>query len=205
MSFFEKLAKTSYDHIKDQAHFQNWCGTIAMVLSCLAFTGSIAFNKGVPSDQKKFLVSQELADGAVNVALFWIMTDKFKKWANKKIETGRVFPKEMKEKIEKVRVEVGEKATLKDMKPKFTAEELTKIDKFHSGFRNGVSLGGSLFAVSILTPIIRNVIASKFQEKAINREVKKQAVPITQQQRPTNIVKPLSVNPYPVSNAQMKI
>ena len=165
MTFFDKLAKISKNNISDQAHFQNWCGTIAMVLSCAAFTGSVALNKGIPSEQKEFLVSQELADGAINVALFWVMTDKFKKWADKKIVAGHIFPKEMKEKVEKVRALVGAKGSLKDMSAHFTADELTKIGKFHSGFKNGVSLVGSLFAASIITPIVRNIVASTFQKR----------------------------------------
>ena len=162
---FEKVVEFSKNHIHDQAKFQNWCGSIAMALSCAAFTGSVAINKGIPSEQKEFLVSQELADGVVNVALFWVMTDRFKKWADNKVLTGHVFPEEMKSKVEQIRKLVGEKAIFADMKKHFTPDEIKKISSLHSGFKNGISLLGSLAAASIITPLIRNVVASKFQNR----------------------------------------
>jgi len=163
--FVDKIIDQSQKHIKDQANFQNWTGTIAMALSCAAFTGSVALNKGIPSEQKEFLVSQELADGAVNVVLFWVLTDQAKKWADKTIAAGRVFPSELKAKAEQVRKTVGENATFNDMAKHFLPDEALNIKNFHSGFKNGVSLAGSLVAASILTPLIRNVVASQFQKK----------------------------------------
>lgn len=167
MNLFDKIVKLSQH--QDIAHFQNIGGAIAMGLSCLAFTGSVLFNDSIPSEQKKFLVPQELADGVINVSLFLFMTDSFKKGAEKAIENGEIFPKKFKEDIEKVKKQIGENANWEAIKKNLPTKMVDDIDHFHMGYKNTISLGGSLLAASIITPIVRNIVASKIQKKAISK------------------------------------
>lgn len=202
---FNKIVEFSHKNMNNQAHLQNICGSIAMALSCAAFTGSVFFNKGIPSEQKSFLVSQELADGAINVALFLVMTDKFKKLAENKIKAGKIFPKEMKEQVKLIRAKIGENANFETMKKSFCEKDLTKIADFHTGFKNSVSLGGSLLAASIVTPIIRNIVASNFQKKHLHNETSVVKA-VSPEQKPIKITKLLPVNSYSSgSQGQMKI
>lgn len=162
-SIFDSIVKFSQN--KNIGHIQNVCGTTAMLLSCMAFTGSVLFNKGIPKEQKEFLVSQELADGAINVSLFWFMTSKFNKWAIKQVNDGKIFPKNVKEEVLKIKSKLGEKAKLEDIKEVLSKEGLENVEHFEKSFPALVSLSGSLLAASIVTPIVRNIIASKFQNR----------------------------------------
>ncbi len=176
MNLWDRIINYSQKHIGNQANLQNICGTIATGLSCLCFTGSVLLNKRIPGEQKEFLVSQELADGAINVALFFVMTDRFKKGAEKLVKGGKIFPKTVKAEIEKIKKDLPENASWEDIKPKLSKEKVEEITKFHIGFKNTVSLAGSALAVSILTPIIRNIVASKFQKSNEGNIFEKKAV-----------------------------
>lgn len=202
MNLWDRIINYSQKHIANQAHLQNICGTIATGLSCLCFTGSVLLNKGIPGEQKEFLVSQELADGAINVTLFFVLTDRFKKGAEKLIAAGKIFPETVKkeietakEELEKIKKGSGENALWNDIKPKLSKQKIEEIDKFHKGFRNTVSLAGSLLAMSIITPIVRNIIASKIQKKhegsIFDKNTSLQSVkPVQNKPKVSNIDKP---------------
>lgn len=174
MSIFDKIVKFSQG--KDIGHIQNVCGSTAMALSCLAFTGSVLFNKGIPKEQKEFLVSQELADGVINVGLFWLLTSRFNKWAKDQVATCQRLPKDVKEDVLKAKKILGDDASLEKIKKEVSPKALEKIEHFEKSFPALISLSGSLLAASIVTPIVRNIIASKFQQRNNDEEPAKPAV-----------------------------
>lgn len=186
----ESIIKFSQKH--EIADIQNWGGTLATGFSALAFTGSVLLNKGIPGEQKEFLASQELADGAISVTLFWFMTDRFKKGAEKLIKEGKIFPKSAKEEVEKVKKELSENASWNEIKSKLSKQKIEEIDKFHLGFKNTISLSGTLLATCIITPIVRNIIASKIQKSSkgnvFDKNTSLQSIPKTQE-KPQNPVK----------------
>ena len=117
-------------------------GVIGWILSAAAQVGAIVTNDKISHKQKMYLIPQELADAAVNIVSFYLITQSFKSNVGKKtfdvLRDGKL-PKDL-------------------------------VDKFES-FRNGVDFTGttlgSILSCNIVTPIIRNEIATNKQKKHI--------------------------------------
>lgn len=82
----EKGAKFYFEH---PARFLQVAGVIGFATSCLCQAFTIVINKTIPAKEKKFLVPQELTDGAVNIGIFLAVTSPFRmradKWAKGKV------------------------------------------------------------------------------------------------------------------------
>jgi len=204
---FDKIIK--FAQTEDMGHVLNVTGTLGWALSCMAYTGAILFNKGIPSDQKKFLVPQELADGVINVSLFWLITSKFNKIGQKLVNEGKVLPNALKERVLEIRAKHGKDLPLETFEKHLKESgHIGKFREFQRSFPALISITGSVIAANIVTPIVRNFVASKFQKKHIHNDapVLRPKTVISQQQRPTNIVKPLNVSSYSTGvQGQMKI
>lgn len=149
---------------------QNVTGTLAWGVSSLAFTSAVLFNKNIPSDQKKFLVPQEIADGLVNVSLFWIFTKQANNMAKEYLKKGKVFPNAIKEEVTKIKEKAGKDLNLEAVEKQLSPEAQKHMGRFKKSFPMVVSLAGSVLAANIVTPIIRNIVASKIQERSIHKE-----------------------------------
>ena len=79
-----------------------FAGTLGWTLSSLAQVGAIVFNEKLTPKDRKFLIPQEIADGAVNVGLFFAITSLTHHLANNVIETGKIMFKEIKEPLQNV-------------------------------------------------------------------------------------------------------
>lgn len=201
---FEKLV--TYAKNNSTAHVLAVTGAWGWALSCAAYTGAIALNKEIPSEQKKFLIPHELADGAINVSLFWLLTSRAKKFGEGLIESGKVLPEKIEKEVGEIKAKLGKDALFKEVEKHLSKESLEKLDHFKGSFPVLVSITGSVIAANIVTPMVRNIVAAKFQKKSINKSSIQEKPADTQQQRPTNIVKPLSVSSYSAaSRGQMKI
>ena len=204
---FDQIIKSAQS--KDVGKTLAITGSIGWGLSCLAYTGAILFNKGIPSDQKKFLVPQEITDGVINVSLFWIFTNQFNKKAKAFVDEGKVLPKDLKERVLEIREKHGKDLPLETFEKHLKESgHIGKFKEFQRSFPALVSITGSVIAANIVTPIVRNFVASKFQKKHIRHDalVAQPKTVISQQQRPTNIVKPLNVSSYSTGvQGQMKI
>ncbi|MEI8377903.1 MAG: hypothetical protein WCF95_05125 [bacterium] len=202
---FDKIIKAAQS--KDVGKTLAVTGSIGWGLSCLAYTGALVFNKEIPSDQKKFLVPQELADGVINVGLFWIFTNEFNKKANKLVNEGKILPKALKDRVLEIRkMNSGNIPPLETFEKHLEkSNDIGKFMEFKRSFPALVSITGSIIAANIVTPLVRNIVASKFQQTHVHHDIPltQEKRVFSQQQRPTNIVKPLPVNSY--SNGQMKI
>jgi hypothetical protein len=162
---FEKIVKWSVASTEDKAKLQNITGAVAWGVSCLAYVGAIALNKNIPSDQKKFLIPQELTDGAINVGLFLAITSKAQKIATKQLEKGNIWPKDMKEEVSSIKKQIGENAKLGEVEKHLKPESVERLGKFKTTYPLLISIIGSAIASNIVTPIVRNIVASKIQDK----------------------------------------
>lgn len=142
-------------------------GVIGWVLSSLAQITAIIINDKIPAKQKMFLIPQEAADAAVNIASFYLITQSFQTIASKLVKTGKWLPKNVsdfikntpfKDKIGKLSFDV-----LRDVKN--LPENLTKNYKeFGDGIDLVATTVGSVLSCNIVTPIIRNQYASNRQK-----------------------------------------
>lgn len=165
---FDKIVKFSQQD--DLGHVLNVTGTIGWAASSAAFTGAVALNENIPREQKKFLIPQEIADGVVNCTLFWTCTrianNKAKQW----VKEGKIFPVAIKKEVQEVRKKLGSGANLSNIQEKLSPQASKRLNGFKSSFPALVSVGGSILAANIITPFIRNYIASKMQKHDFKKD-----------------------------------
>lgn len=146
-------------------------GVIGWILSSAAQVAAIIINDKIPKEQKMFLVPQEMADAAVNIASFYIITQSFKSVASKLVKTGKWLPGVVRDALDKSDVadKVGKKGfdILKD--GKLTTELADIYKKFDAGIDVIATTIGSILSCNIVTPIVRNEIAANRQKSGIAR------------------------------------
>lgn len=142
-------------------------GTAGWILSCAAQVFAILVNDKIPPEQKTFLIPQELADGAVNILSFYVLTSSVKNLASKAVLNGKIANKSIRNYLQKNKL--TDKVGKIDFDIKKTANYSEIKDEFTS-FKNGVdviaSTAGSVLSCNIVTPIIRNDYATKQQRVA---------------------------------------
>lgn len=191
-NIFKKMANSCYDKVinfsqtKDLGNLLMVTGAIGWAASSAAFTGAVALNEDIPKEQKRFLIPQEIADGVVNCTLFMGGTHFANQWAKKKIAKGELFPKGFEDVVEKARNAIGKdglkntldsndkvvKTVFEKIVDKVGETDLPKAEKlelFGKGFPALVSIVGSVLAANIITPIVRNRVASKIQDNYIQK------------------------------------
>lgn len=143
-------------------------GALGWILSSLAQISVILFDKKIPSEQKKFLIPQEMWDALTNIVSFVTITQSVKYLASKSVLTGKLSKPFIRDFVKKS----GKEAQM----GKFDFD-ITKLDNFASikdefrKFKNGIdvpaSILGGVISCNIVTPLIRNKIASSNQQQLI--------------------------------------
>ena len=148
-------------------------GTIGWGLSSLAQAGAVLLNPKLSKEQKSFLFPQELLDAAVNIGSFFLITQSTKKLISKMASTGKIAPQSVRKFLDKNKALYGDKVgklsldldeVLKN-EPKFPKES-------YYSYKNLVTtvgtVGASVLSSNIVTPIIRNSIASNVYKSYMN-------------------------------------
>ena len=161
-------------------------GAIGWILSSLAQISAIALNDNIPKKQKMFLIPQEMADAAVNIASFYTITQSFQSIGSKLVSTGRWLPKDTRTYLNKMGVKNVGSSTFDVLRDGMLSPKAkSKYIKFKSGIDIVVTTIGSIIASNIITPILRNNIAAKQQKYKLDK--------INQPYDNISIVKPNSV------------
>lgn len=161
------LLKKALDFIADQsvnntANVLIMASSLGWLASSLAQVVGILFNKNYTKEEKSFMIPQELADAAVNIGMFLLVTKSLKGLATKMVETGKLTPKS----ISKFLEEKGLSAMRGNFDFNLTAVEgfsahQGTYDAFKTGAEATASIVGGIISSNIITPILRNKIASK--------------------------------------------
>ena len=72
-------------------------GVLGWILSSLAQVGAVVFNDKISTKQKTFLIPQEIADAAVNILSFYVVTSSVKNLASKLVSTGKLSTKNIRQ------------------------------------------------------------------------------------------------------------
>lgn len=145
-------------------------GALGWAASSAAQITGIALNDKIDSSKKKFLIPQEFADAAGNIALYYLVTLSAKKLVESKFDDGSICAKSL---IDKIKQELESKKEEKDIfKNKLFVSALDALPESKKLFRihkNGASilatLAASVLSCNILTPYFRNFYGSRCQEK----------------------------------------
>ena len=143
-------------------------GTLGWILSSLAQVGAVVFNDKISPEQKSFLIPQEVADAAVNILSFYLVTNSMKNVGAKLVSTGKLRTRRIRNFLEKNELmgKVGKRDfNIADQ------ENFAHIADHYKAFKNGVdvvtSTIGSIISCNILTPVLRNEYASRRQKKTL--------------------------------------
>ncbi len=170
-NLFSKFKTTLYKNYgENPGNMLVHTGVLGWILSSLAQVSAVVFNDKIPKEQKSFLIPQEIADAAVNIISFYLITSSFKKLASKLVSTGKLTTKPIKEFLNK------NKVTDKIGNYDFNIENLPNFKDIkgeYKPFKNGIdviaSTIGSIISCNIITPVVRNQYASKKQKQALAR------------------------------------
>lgn len=178
-------------------------GVITWTLSSLAQIGAIVYNDKIPKEQKKFLIPQEIADGLLNIAAFYIVTKSLKDIAGKLVSTGKWSNQTIRNFVEesgnKIKMGAQKMGDFKTNLPK-TFEGNEEFYTAYEPFKNGIDMIattiGSVVSCNVVTPFIRNSIGAKQQKQSLAKEnVKKEQTPISA----------IKMNPVFLKNTSMKV
>ncbi len=128
----------------------------------------IALNKNYTKDQKKFMITQEAADCITNIGLYVAATKPLTALASHMVKTGKLAPKSIAEFLRTTnyasqRGKFGFDVT---QVPRFNAVGLGPVYNSFKGFTDAATATvGGIISSNILTPIVRNYIASHRQNK----------------------------------------
>jgi hypothetical protein len=151
-------------------------GVITWLTSSLGQIAAVIFNDKIPSEQKKFLIPQEIADGVINIIAFYAVTNSLKNIASKLANTGKWSTKAIREFVAKHPVQDGKAIKLGDMQTnlsktfKENKEFHKSFDMFKGGMEMMASTVGSVVSCNLVTPVIRNSWGAKEQKKSIKKE-----------------------------------
>ena len=145
---------------KDASKMLIYTGVAGWALSSLAQMGAILFNSKIPNEQKSFLLPQELADAAVNIGSFFLITLSAKKLAQKLFSTGKLAPKSVRTFLDKNKELYSKK--IGNILP---TEQYWAYKNFGTTL---ATVGAGVVASNVVTPILRNKMASNAQKKYIN-------------------------------------
>jgi len=143
-------------------------GVIGWALSSMAQVFAIALNDKISKEQKLFLVPQEIADAGVNILSFYLITQSFKSVALKLVNTGKWLPASVKNFLKDNNVkDVGKKSfdVLKHGNLNKTLE--SDFNEFRNGIDVIATTAGSIISCNLVTPVVRNEIASRRQKQSL--------------------------------------
>lgn len=158
-------SKVAFDAMNNKSDFLKKSGIAGIITTGVCQTAAVAVNKDVPTKEKKFMLPQEIADGAINLTIFWTLTalciaggrKMAKGWT--KENPSNIFGKTLKS--------LQESSSLKDIK----AFKDYDIEKIKDGYVNGlgtiIGMAGSIVANNFISPPIRNYAASLYQKDKI--------------------------------------
>lgn len=166
MSKFDRYLENLWNnYTKDLANILIVTGVTSWALSSAGQIVGLLANDKISNKEKTFLIPQEAFDAGVNIASFLLITTGIKKFANKLVTTGKLAPKSLRTYLES--------SPYKDSigKTSFNIErDLSGLASFaphkntYDGFKNivttGATIGGSIFSCNIVTPLLRNNLAS---------------------------------------------
>lgn len=168
------FANKTYELANKPGKMMLFVGATGWVLSSIAQVTAVVINKQIPDDQKKFLIPQEMSDACVNILSFILFTSKATSFGEGFVKRGKLATPTIKKFImdNKLAEKVGQKSF--DIKGESVFKNNPKFQEEYYKFADGVSfvssVAGSIISCNIVTPLIRNKIASHFQKASLARE-----------------------------------
>lgn len=146
-------------HEKDPGSIVKIAGAITWACSSAAQVKAIVTNEKIPAQDKKFMVRQEIADGAINVGILVTLSTLFQKAGREIVKHGLIPQQAIEDPQFGNHSSVIKylKANLKSAADVKTLPEC--LQKYVKGMSVITALIGGILAVNVAAPILRNKIA----------------------------------------------
>lgn len=171
---FNSLLEYIYKTFRKDASKMIICTTvIGWTLSGIAQTLAILFNPKYTDEEKSFLAPQELTDAAIGIGSYFLITLLTKKTVSNLFSNGKFAPKSVREFLNKNSKLYGDKVGKID----FKLDDILKNNKsfptndYYNTKNFGINLAtitAGVIASNVVTPLIRNSMASKMHKNYIN-------------------------------------
>ena len=186
--FWAKLKGTIYEKYgRESGKMLVHAGLITWITSAVSQVVAVALNDKISPDQKKFLIPQEVADGALNVLAFYCITNTGKNIAGKLVSTGKWSTKAIRDFVEKnplaKNIKMGDMSTNLGKTFRDNEEFHECYDKFKGGMDMFSAVVGAVASSNIITPIIRNRIGAEKQKDSIAKDKMQKRTTLPMQNR----------------------
>ena len=174
---FQKPLNWVYENFKkNTAKMLVVTGTLGWALSSLAQIAAVVVNPKISDEKKSFLIPQEFMDAVANVGAFFCITMMAKKFISKLASTGKFAPQKVRDYLRKNNDLYKDKVGKWD----FDLDKVLETDKLnfpkdsYYTYKNYITtlgtVGASILSCNIVTPIIRNSMASRVQKQYIENQ-----------------------------------
>jgi hypothetical protein len=171
MNFWNRLKSTIYEKYgRESGKIIVHAGVITWITASISQVVAIMMNDKISSNQKKFLIPQEIADGALNVLTFYLITNTLKNVSSKLVSTGKWSTKAIRDFVASKNIKMGDISTDLGKTFKENKEFHDAYDKFKGGMDMIATSTGSVISCNAITPFIRNHFGAEQQKKSINKE-----------------------------------
>jgi len=169
-NLFQKFLTKIYENFHaDTAKMLIYTGIAGYALSSLAQIAGIAFSSKFSNEQKSFLIPQESGDALANIGTFLAITTMTKKTVLTLFKTGKWGTKSVKEFLNS-KPELAKRIGNLDFDVEKYLTDKTLLNNYNSCKALGTTVAtivAGIVSSSIITPIIRNNLASKRQKQYI--------------------------------------
>ncbi len=156
-SFFQKCLTKIWDtYSKDVGKSLIHLGAVGWLFGALAQVGALAFNKKIDKEEKNFLFPQEIADGVINVGLYYTICQGIKTFADKCVDKGKFIPKNVNEAFEKLLAN----------KHFFSTQEQSQIFANKKNITETLSAVTDSSFIKNLAPAVRDFITNEIKPAA---------------------------------------
>lgn len=139
-----KLIQQFSKYALDQpAPFLRYTTAVIYAISTAAQSGGLVINKSIPPEEKKFLLLQEIINGALELGTFLTIATGFENLGRKLVDKGVIV----------------------------AAETAKANPAFRKGVAMAFSLFGTIVAFNLVTPLLRNPIAAVIQSKFMKKKI----------------------------------
>jgi|GEM_PF-3257567 len=163
-----EVIKAAFEAMNNKSEFIKKAGIIGILTTAVCQTTAVLINKDVPKKEKKFMLAQELADGAINLTIFWTLTALC-------IRNGRRLATNWTENKAKIFDQVSD-----ELKKETKGFNKYHIHKVHQDYIDGlgtiIGMIGSVTANNFISPPLRNYAASLYQKEHIRQVSYQQSV-----------------------------
>lgn len=186
------------NYSKDDGKLLVHMGALSWVFGAFAQVGAVICDKNIDKKKKKFLLPQEAADAGANVILFYTVCDVIKRASDKLVESGKLLTQEAADAIRALKpgartwqeifsatelkgnltelLQDGSKLslfsgqTLTQAQKDAVNKALEAVEKHKNNMGIIAAIGASILACNVITPYVRNFVASKWQKKQLHKE-----------------------------------